>query len=92
MGCFGGNNSTRLLDFTTSCRCAPCTVTNAETPRARIASRLGAPLYKLTQSRLHVLITHGFLRSLARLDLAESRVGRFDPGAPDETGELADPA
>jgi hypothetical protein len=57
-----------------------------------IASRLGAPLYKLTQSRLHVLITHGFLRSLARLDLAESRVGRFDPGAPDETGDLADPA
>jgi hypothetical protein len=26
-----------------------------------------------------VIITHGFLRSLARLDLAESRVGRFDP-------------
>src|SRR5438067_433455 len=42
-----------------------------------IASRLGTPLYKLTQSRIHVLITHGFLRSLARLDLAESKVGRF---------------
>ena len=31
----------------------------------------------LTQSRIHVLITNGFLRSLARLDLAESKVGRF---------------
>ena len=30
-----------------------------------------------TQSRIHVIVTHGFLRSLARLDLAESRVGRF---------------
>jgi hypothetical protein len=47
-----------------------------------IASRLGAWLYKATQSRLHVLITHGFLRSLARLDLAESRVGRFAQGVP----------
>jgi len=42
-----------------------------------IASRLGIPLYKATQSRLHVLVTQSFLRSLARLDLAESRVGRF---------------
>jgi hypothetical protein len=44
-----------------------------------IASRLGRPLYELTQSRLHVLITHGFLRSLARLDLAESRIGLLAP-------------
>jgi hypothetical protein len=44
-----------------------------------IASRLGRPLYELTQSRIHVLITHGFLRSLARLDLAESRVGALAP-------------
>jgi hypothetical protein len=42
-----------------------------------IASRLGTPLYQLTQSKIHVLVTHGFLRSLARLDLAESKVGRF---------------
>jgi hypothetical protein len=26
-----------------------------------------------------VLVTHGFLRSLARLDLEQSAVGRFDP-------------
>jgi hypothetical protein len=42
-----------------------------------IASRLGRRLYNATQSRIHVIVTHGFLRSLARLDLAESRVGRF---------------
>jgi hypothetical protein len=42
-----------------------------------IAAGFGRWLYNLTQSRIHVLITHGFLRSLARLDLAESRVGRL---------------
>ncbi len=42
-----------------------------------IASGLSLRLYDLTQSRIHVVITYGFLRSLARLDLAESRVGRF---------------
>jgi hypothetical protein len=35
--------------------------------------------YKNTQSRIHVLVTHGFLRSLARLELEESAVGRFAP-------------
>jgi hypothetical protein len=44
-----------------------------------IASRLSRGLYNATQSRIHVIITYGFLRSLARLDLAESRVGRFAP-------------
>ncbi len=34
-------------------------------------------IYSATQSRIHVIITNRFLRSLARLDLAESRVGRF---------------
>jgi hypothetical protein len=47
-----------------------------------LASGLGRRLYDITQSRLHVLITHGFLRSLARLDLAESRVGRLAPQDP----------
>jgi hypothetical protein len=42
-----------------------------------IASRLSRRLYNITQSRIHVIVTYGFLRSLARLDLAESRVGRF---------------
>jgi hypothetical protein len=43
-----------------------------------IASRLSRRLYNITQSRIHVIVTYGFLRSLARLDLAESRVGRFN--------------
>jgi hypothetical protein len=54
-----------------------------------IASRLGRWLYANTQSRIHVLVTQGFLRSLARLDLEESVVGRFvgvdevpDPSTP----------
>jgi len=33
--------------------------------------------YSNTQSRIHVLVTHGFLRSLAKLELEESAVGRF---------------
>jgi hypothetical protein len=40
-----------------------------------IASGISLRLYNTTQSRIHVIVTHGFLRSLARLDLAESRVG-----------------
>ena len=42
-----------------------------------IVSGFGLRIYNATQARVHVLVTHGFLRSLARLDLAESRVGRF---------------
>ena len=36
-------------------------------------------LYNATQSRIHVIVTRGFLRSLARLDLARSRVGALGP-------------
>jgi hypothetical protein len=42
-----------------------------------IALSLSRWLYENTQSRIHVIVTHGFLRNLARLDLAESKVGRF---------------
>ncbi len=45
-----------------------------------IASGLSRRIYDATQSRIPVIVTHAFLRSLARLDLAESRVRRF--GAP----------
>jgi hypothetical protein len=44
-----------------------------------IASRLGRRVYNATQAKIHVFVTHGFLRSLARLDLAESRVGQLVP-------------
>jgi hypothetical protein len=52
-----------------------------------IASRISRRLYNATQSRIHVIVTHGFLRSLARLDLARSHVGRLAPN-----GEAGDPA
>lgn len=42
--------------------------------------------YSNTQSRIHVLVTHGFLRSLARLELEESPVGRFDDSSPADRG------
>jgi hypothetical protein len=44
-----------------------------------IAFGLSRRIYDATQSRIHVIITRGFLRSLQRLDLAESRVRRFAP-------------
>jgi len=42
-----------------------------------IASRISLRLYNATQSRIHVIVTSAFLRSLTRLDLAESRVGQL---------------
>jgi hypothetical protein len=54
-----------------------------------IANNLSKHLYRWTQSAIHVLVTHGFLRSLARLDLAESRVGRFS--APERVSDVPDP-
>ena len=41
--------------------------------------RIGRRLYRITQLRIHVILTHAFLRSLARLDLAPSRVGTLAP-------------
>jgi hypothetical protein len=43
-----------------------------------IAAGISRRVYDATQSRIHVIVTYAFLRSLARLDLAESRVRRFD--------------
>ena len=42
--------------------------------------------YRHTQSRIHIIVTHGFLRRLARLQLEESAVGRFSdrPMAPED--------
>jgi hypothetical protein len=44
-----------------------------------IAARFSTPVYEATQSSIHVLVTHAFLRSLAKLDLAESKVRMFAP-------------
>jgi hypothetical protein len=53
-----------------------------------IAAGFSMPVYEATQSSIHVLVTHAFLRSLATLDLAESRVGvlaPLDPSPPQES-------
>jgi hypothetical protein len=42
-------------------------------------SGLAYLIYKHTQSRYHVLLAYGFMRSLARADLAPSKIGRFEP-------------
>jgi hypothetical protein len=46
-----------------------------------LASRLGRWIYDQTQLRIHEIITHAFLRSLANLELEESRTGWFSPSA-----------
>lgn len=52
-----------------------------------IAARFSMPAYEATQSAIHVLVTHAFLRSLARLDLARSKVGRFAPAQDGQDGQ-----
>ena len=48
-------------------------------------ARFGTWLYSHTQVRIHAFVTHGFLRSLARLELPPARVGTL-------RGEIADGA
>jgi hypothetical protein len=42
-----------------------------------IARGFSTLVYEVTQAFIHVLVTHAFLRSLATLELAESKVRRF---------------
>jgi len=42
-----------------------------------IAAGFSVPVYEMTQSTIHVLVTNAFLRSLAKLDLATSKVGQL---------------
>jgi hypothetical protein len=46
-----------------------------------LASGLGRWIYDQTQLRIHVIVTHAFLRSLANLELEESLTGTFSPAA-----------
>ncbi len=46
-------------------------------------ARIGQHIYRITQLRIHVIVTHAFLRSLARLDLAPSVVGALKAQADD---------
>ena len=78
-------------------RCAPI---DGRTARAHVevevanfypalASSVARWFYSATQSRIHVIVTHGFLRSLAKLDLAESVVGRY--AVPGDADAVPDP-
>ncbi len=58
-------------------------------------ARLGRHVYRTTQLRTHVIVTHAFLRSLARLDLAPSVVGALKEATPERmpaTREAQQPA
>jgi hypothetical protein len=54
--------------------------------------RIGGVVYRLTQYTIHNTVTGAFFRSLATLDLAESRVGRFRArrSADSAAGDLAE--
>jgi hypothetical protein len=52
-----------------------------------IATRFSRWIYEQTQLRIHVIVTHAFLRSLANLDLEPSRVGALRAAA--EAAEAA---
>jgi hypothetical protein len=58
-------------------------------PGLRSLSGFGRWLYRQTQLRIHVIVTHAFLRSLANLELERSRVGslRLMPPAEPATAE-----
>jgi hypothetical protein len=56
-----------------------------------IATWVARWFYQQTQSRIHVLVTHGFLRSLAKLELEESAVGRFAVAEPRTGGAMPAP-
>ena len=53
-----------------------------------IATWVARWVYVQTQSRIHVLVTHGFLRSLARLELEKSAVGRFAEDGTERKGPI----
>jgi hypothetical protein len=60
-----------------------------------IAAGFSIPVYEMTQSAIHVLVTHAFLRSLATLELKESKVGALRTpetnGAAPETAPTTQP-
>jgi hypothetical protein len=57
-----------------------------------IAANFSLPVYEATQSSIHVLVTHAFLRSLATLHLAKSKVGRFAARSADAHNPLEPPS
>jgi hypothetical protein len=61
-----------------------------------IAAGFSVPVYEMTQSTIHVLVTNAFLRSLSNLDLATSKVGQLAESADSapltESADSAPPA
>jgi hypothetical protein len=53
-------------------------------------AKIGRVIYRITQLRIHAIVTDAFFRSLARLDLAPSVVGALRAQA-DEARESGDP-
>ena len=53
-------------------------------PGLRSLSGFGRWLYKQTQLRIHVIVTHAFLKSLGNLELEQSHVGSLRIAAPDQ--------
>jgi hypothetical protein len=58
-------------------------------PGLRALSGLGRWLYRQTQLRIHVIVTHAFLKSLGDLELESSRVGSLRLAAPEQPTEEA---
>jgi hypothetical protein len=61
-------------------------------PGLRALSGFGRWFYKQTQLRIHVIVTHAFLRSLGNLELEQSQIGSLSvspPGQPTETEPIA---
>jgi hypothetical protein len=53
--------------------------------------KIGTFIYRITQYNIHTIVTNAFLRSLAKLDLATSVVGRFRRRLPLVSQEPAEP-
>jgi hypothetical protein len=61
-------------------------------PGLRALSGFGRWFYRQTQLRIHVVVTHAFLRSLGNLELEQSQIGSLrlaPPGQPTETEPIA---
>jgi hypothetical protein len=59
-------------------------------PGSGLLNRFGRWLYRFTQLRIHVIVTHGFLNSLGNLRLERSKVGRFRMRQPTLIETVAD--
>ena len=57
-----------------------------------IAAGLSVPVYMVTQAIVHMVVTRAFLRSLAKLDLAESKIKALADLTPADAAQPADAA